>query len=223
MKTKRCTVCGQEKPISEFYITRPRKDGTMSYRADCKECVKKRSKKWVITHPRKRRKTAIEYYRRTRLEALLHYSNDSLKCACCGEDHLEFLTIDHINGNGAEHRREIGKTREMFQWLKSNDYPPGFQVLCFNCNCAKGSNGTCPHELERQGEYQATDIDLLLNPEHPYTSRNRLITYDGRTQSICEWANETGIHRSTIALRLDRYGWSVHDALTKPSKRSQTK
>lgn len=219
MNTKRCSVCGKVKPITEFYTTRPRKDGTVGRRADCKECVKERSKEWRSSHPRKRKKIALRYYHKIRLEALLHYSNGSLRCACCGERHIEFLTLDHIDGNGAGHRREIGSTRDMFGWLKRNGYPLGFQVLCFNCNCAKGSNSTCPHELERQGQYKPVDVDQFLNPERPYTSRNRLITYDDRTQSICEWANETGISRSTIALRIDRYGWSVHDALTKPSKR----
>lgn len=44
---------------------------------------------------------------------------------------------------------------------------------------------------------------------------SRMITAFGKTQSIMEWARETGISRSTIASRLDRWGWSVEDALTK--------
>ena len=44
--------------------------------------------------------------KKNRLQVLSHYS-PSLKCQCCGENHYEFLTIDHINGDGAKHRREI--------------------------------------------------------------------------------------------------------------------
>lgn len=216
METKCCSVCDKTKPVTDFYTTRPRKDGTTSYRADCKECVKKRSKKWRDEHPQKRRGIALRYYRKIRLEALLHYSSGSLKCACCGEGHIEFLAIDHIDGDGAAHRRKIGKTRAMFQWLKNNSYPPGFQVLCHNCNWAKGTNKTCPHELERQGEYDPVNIDAALNPILPYTSQNRIITYNDRTQSLQEWANETGIRGSTISLRLDRYKWTIEKALTVP-------
>lgn len=69
-------------------------------------------------------------------------------CACCGEDHFEFLSIDHINGGGSKHRRELkssGKSYNMYQWLRANNYPEGFRVLCMNCNCAMGLYGYCPH------------------------------------------------------------------------------
>jgi len=84
---------------------------------------------------------------RNRLKVLSHYSGGSVKCACCGECHIEFLVIDHINGGGHRHRREIGaKSSPMFyNWLKKNNYPDGFQVLCHNCNSSKGFYGYCPH------------------------------------------------------------------------------
>ena len=36
--------------------------------------------------------------------------------------------------------------KETLEWLKRNDYPPGFQVLCHNCNWAKHALGRCPHQ-----------------------------------------------------------------------------
>lgn len=76
-------------------------------------------------------------------------------CACCGETELVFLTIDHINSNGAEHRREIAAERgsrwlqagaPTYRWLRDNSFPEGFQVLCANCNCGRQWNGgVCPH------------------------------------------------------------------------------
>lgn len=65
-------------------------------------------------------------------------------CACCGDDHYEFLTIDHVQGNGAEHRRSIGNV-DIYRWLERNSYPAGFRVLCMNCNYALGKHGYCPH------------------------------------------------------------------------------
>lgn len=75
-------------------------------------------------------------------------------CACCGESHLEFLSIDHIDGGGSKHRKEIrGNPRDgknLYLWLKNNKYPPGFGVLCMNCNFAKGHfKDGCPHNKER--------------------------------------------------------------------------
>lgn len=67
-------------------------------------------------------------------------------CKCCGEKTVEFLTIDHINNDGAKHRRTIGRT-SILSWLKNNGYPSGYQVLCFNCNMGKQLNGgVCPHQ-----------------------------------------------------------------------------
>jgi len=63
-------------------------------------------------------------------------------CACCGEDHYEFLCIDHVDNNGAAHRKKVG---DVLSWLSKNGYPSGFQVLCINCNFAKGHLGECSH------------------------------------------------------------------------------
>ena len=58
---------------------------------------------------------------------------------------MEFLQIDHIDGGGTKHRREIG-VGMLYKWLRRNNYPAGFQTLCANCNFAKGRYGKCPHE-----------------------------------------------------------------------------
>ena len=80
--------------------------------------------------------------RSLRLEVLQHYGR---KCACCGETAIEFLEIDHINGGGTKHRRETVKG-SIFRWLKNNDYPPEFQILCANCNLSRAFYGYCPHQ-----------------------------------------------------------------------------
>jgi hypothetical protein len=85
-----------------------------------------------------------------RQTVLSHYGN---RCTCCGETTYEFLAIDHINNNGAKHRKEIGLGgSRIYRWLKDNNYPDGFQVLCHNCNQAKGHYGECPHQrmLEKE-------------------------------------------------------------------------
>jgi hypothetical protein len=82
-----------------------------------------------------------------RHDVLVHYSGGLPTCSCCGEKHDEFLSIDHINGGGTDHRRMIGSSRTIYHWLVNNDFPPGFQVLCMNCNFAKGrAYGNCPHK-----------------------------------------------------------------------------
>lgn len=74
------------------------------------------------------------------------YSNNTMQCACCGEAQLEFLTIDHIiplKRKGAM-RKDAGTG--LYARLRAAGFPSGFQVLCFNCNCAKRTYSTCPHQ-----------------------------------------------------------------------------
>lgn len=71
-------------------------------------------------------------------------------CKCCGETRVVFLVLDHIHGGGYRHRQQVGSGVRLYYWLKRNNYPYGFQVLCQNCNVGKWRNkGICPHEVER--------------------------------------------------------------------------
>jgi len=127
------------------------------------------NKEWRIGHPDQRRlidKRAVankpEYYRalkkysyytwreKLRLQVFDHYSNHTFKCACCGESEQDFLVIDHISGNGNQHRRAVfGKInaggKAMHRWLVKEGFPPGFQLLCANCNTSRGKHGECVH------------------------------------------------------------------------------
>ena len=103
----------------------------------CKSClVKRRDKNREIRSTNKK-------------DVISHYGG---QCSCCGEERLEFLTIDHINNDGAIHKKEVGGSGDaMYRWIKKNKYPKNrFQILCYNCNYSKGFMGYCPHKKEKQ-------------------------------------------------------------------------
>ena len=75
------------------------------------------------------------WYLKKKLNILSHYSNGIIKCAHCGFDDIRALSIDHIDGGGAPHRRMTGN--DIYGWLKRNGYPDGYQVLCMNCQLIK--------------------------------------------------------------------------------------
>ena len=83
-----------------------------------------------------------------RSDVIGHYGG---KCACCGDNELEVLCIDHINGGGRAQVRELKSqgTHFTYYWLKRNGYPIGYQVLCHNCNIAKGVDRVCPHKQDK--------------------------------------------------------------------------
>jgi hypothetical protein len=99
-----------------------------------------------VTPPRKRDlpENKLPVTLRRKAELLSHYGGPI--CVCCEETRLEFLTLDHIDGGGSDQMRELRRLRTSFPtWIKKNDYPPGFRVLCLNCNFSLGHYGYCPH------------------------------------------------------------------------------
>lgn len=135
---RQCARCREFKPFTiEFW--KPNSSGNKhagkkfhNFRAYCRICIGKET----------------AYYNRTRLwrakrEAIDHYGGC---CVCCGEITLEFLTFDHIDGGGSQHRREIPKVRKHIHlWLKQNNYPPIVRILCWNCHMARNGGRICPH------------------------------------------------------------------------------
>lgn len=51
-------------------------------------------------------------------------------------------------------------------------------------------------------------------------SSSRFIEAYGKKLTIKQWSRETGIKRSTIEKRIDKYGWSSIDAISKPTRKT---
>lgn len=109
------------------------------------EKIKQQKREWYKKHGDRENKRKKDEWKRLKLEVLTHYSNGTPKCVCCGENHIEFLTMNHISGGGNKHMKEIGASN-FYRWLKKNNFPEGFNVMCMNCNFALGKFGYCPHK-----------------------------------------------------------------------------
>ena len=106
-----------------------------------------------------RRLTILQYYS-------MSLSNSSVPCCyCCGENfHTDFLAIDHILGRKQMELEDkfvkLGYSSKLDgeslqRWIVEKNFPEGFQILCHNCNQAKGmnqNNNKCPHETARKEE-----------------------------------------------------------------------
>ncbi len=167
---KRCTKCGKRKPPNAFFLVGKTRPGTRQ--SQCRSCQKARkrqqaaaARRWIREyaagwHRKNRRLVAsanrfvnrkdrhdfpLTIYQRLRHQAILMYGG--YRCACCGDGEALFLTIDHVNNDGARHRRRVGASDGFYRWLKRKGYPKGFQVLCSNCNHGRYRNdGVCPHK-----------------------------------------------------------------------------
>ena len=89
-----------------------------------------------------------KYTKKLREIILNHYG---WKCSCpnCPEKNPIFLTIDHKNNDGYKDKMKSGHRyggSNLYRKIIKENFPDTYQVLCWNCNCGKRSNGgICPH------------------------------------------------------------------------------
>lgn len=153
---KKCTSCELVKPESDFGAKNPkgRKPGLQP---QCRVCRNRKQRERNAVNPEYakryreqnrelRNANRVKRYRILRDRAIAEYG---AKCVCCGEDEQAFLVFDHVNDDGAEHRKSVSSGLIVW-WLAQNDYPDTIQLLCANCNMAKQySPGGCPHQSDR--------------------------------------------------------------------------
>jgi hypothetical protein len=128
---------------SNFYDWIKKNNFPSGYRVLCHNCNFKESLKQNYNNIDLKQHMKRKGYK---IKCFSHYS-DTISCACCNCSDIEVLSIDHINGGGRNHLKELGISGgyNFYGWLKKNDYPSGYQILCLNCNSAK-SHGQCPHQ-----------------------------------------------------------------------------
>jgi hypothetical protein len=110
--------------------------------ASARYWIKNKEEVKLRAYPRRR-----AYTKKLKQTVIYHYSDGKMVCMCCGESTFEFLSIDDIDGKFHKH---LGLGSAFYIWLIRNAFPKGFQVLCMNCNHAKGIYGKCPHQLQRE-------------------------------------------------------------------------
>ena len=131
---KICTKCNELKLADQFNSS-PTGKGKLA--AICKKCHSEYSK----NHYRKRTKTPSFYLERNKrhrensknikLKVLEHYSNGTMSCACCGNNCLTFLVIDHINGGGNKERKEnkLNSPEKFHYFLAKRKFPTGLSNI----------------------------------------------------------------------------------------------
>lgn len=131
---KYCPRCKQTKLGEEFCKSLKSKDGLASYCKTCKSDYKRKCRQ---------EKTGFYATERLRykLRVLSHYSQGNPRCCKCGYSDARALSIDHVNSDGAVHRRELKEENivghQFYRWIIRNHFPDNLQVLCMNCQFIK--------------------------------------------------------------------------------------
>jgi hypothetical protein len=77
--------------------------------------------------------------------------------------------------------------------------------------------------IDNDGAYEPGNCRWATHKENlRHTRRSRFLEHDGLRLTVSQWAERLGIGEATIRTRIDRYGWSVADALTRPVEHHRT-
>lgn len=180
---KRCTKCGELKPLDEFYVAPGMRDGR---RNDCKACNlaakaarhranpgpgRERARRWQAENPERHRAKQEEYrldgrkktadrrsYLKRKFGITLEQYDEMLAaqggvCALCGRPPTEGISL-HV-----DHHHETGAIRKL---------------LCFRCNNALGDLGDDPDLLRSAARY--LDAHDPVVQEEVALARERVLT-----------------------------------------------
>lgn len=138
MIDKKCSRCGELKPISEFHKNSSRRDGLSAY---CKTCTSRIYPEYKKAYRDRKPEAYVNDYKNHREQKLqqVHRYHDSrlellwsLKTPCvkCGEDRkcsIQFHHVDPSTKTGALSRGNMGKVRIVEEAKKCI-------CLCANCH-----------------------------------------------------------------------------------------
>lgn len=138
------------------------------------------------------------------------------RCVCCGDEHIEWLSLEHPNNDGAAHRRRLLHTlhvsnrcgHKFYFKLKQLGFPRDVEmvVLCLPCQQAR-TRGTkiCPHEKERQAKLRfAQGMASYIRTQNETTRTvARVVSDDTSTSKLSSGSERLQVDADEVHLRDD--------------------
>ena len=138
----------------------------------CRSCENARTRGRY--NPEKEKIRAEKKYIKVQTEILDHLGRE---CSCCDIDDVKFLTIDHVNTDGAAERKSIysgkdkrapGGWERMYPVMKKQGFDKSkYQIMCYNCNMSRFYVGFCEHNVEQSDQCYFCAV-LLIDKQFQY-------------------------------------------------------
>lgn len=127
----------------------------------------------------------------------IYYIWCAMKRRCCVSSSPKY---DYYGGRGITVCEEwLHDFQAFYDWAVANGYRDDLTI----------------DRIDNDKGYSPDNCRWVTNKEQQNNKRNvRELTYNGKTQTISQWANETKIPHKKIWSRISRLHWSVEKALT---------
>jgi len=123
-------------------------------------------------------------------KVMSHYSSSGVpECKGCGYNDIQALCLDHVNSDGAKHRKSGGKKgvalyKQLLRHNFQSDYE--FQVLCCNCNMIKFfKSKECSHSKSKEWKNKISKANKMhVKPTGKYSYRARKVSQFDLNQNL---------------------------------------
>lgn len=130
----------------------------------------------------------------------LYHTWDNMLSRCRNRDDPNFK---NYGARGIGVYRLWDDINTFMEWALNNGWEKGLQL----------------DRINNDGNYEPKNCRFVTQQENANNRRNnRFIEYNGKRQTVQQWANEIGVSSGTLRRRIDIYGYSIEAALTKPAK-----
>ena len=115
------------------------------------------------------------------------------------------IRYENYGGKGVTVCEEwLGSFEAFYEWAMANGYKDDLSI----------------DRKETSGNYEPSNCRWAdVYEQMNNTTRNHYLEWNGKTQSMAQWAQETGIPYSTINQRINKLHWSVERTLTTPARK----
>lgn len=120
---------------------------------------------------------------------------NGMKNRCCNKNASNY---EYYGGRGIKVCNEwVDNFKNFYDWAINNDYHEGLSI----------------DRIDTNGDYEPNNCKWKTSKQQCNNKRNNVhLTYNGKTQTLSQWAEELGTNYNTMASRYYR-GWEVEDIL----------